>query len=176
MTNLSSAARPSCLALAASSRASMHKPLCLTSAKNSTSLLRIASVFIVYRAQKTANGLNGNLRTGNSLSTTSEQDLSNLTGVCFWNSIGERMAPHFLHQNCGRFSNRKARGSCVGKRCLRQILRNALASNKSKICRSRPFACHAGNPGGCPTIAGAEHSQFPVRPLPPHHLLHLPTA
>src|SRR5262245_41822125 len=162
MTNLSSAARPSCLALAASSRASMHKPLCLTSAKNSISLPRIASVFIVYRAQKTANGSNGNLRTGNSLSTTSEQDFSNLTDVCFWNSIGERMAPHFLHQNCGRFSNRKARESSVGKRCLPQILRNALASNKSKICPVGPSPCDAGNPSGCPTIGGAEHSQFPI--------------
>ena len=103
MTNLFSAGRPSSSALAASSRESMRESLCRIWANNSISLLRIACVSTASHGAETVNGWNGQRLTGNSSSTMCARDSSNLTGDCFWNSIGARTALHFSHQNCARF-------------------------------------------------------------------------
>ena len=70
---------------------------------------------------KTVNGWNGQRLTGNSSSAMCARDSSNLMGDSYWNSIGARTALHFSHQNCARSLNRKARGSCVGRRYLLRI-------------------------------------------------------
>ncbi len=117
----------------------MRGSLCRISANNSISLLRIACVSTGSHGAKTVNGWNGQKLTGNSSSTMCARDSSNLTGDSYWNSIGARTALHFSHQNCARSLNRKARESCVGKRCLLQI---RLTGRDSKWCSGRP----AGDP------------------------------
>ena len=49
------------------------------------------------------NGWNGKRLTGSFLSTTSARDSLDLTGAFFWNSIGDRTALHFLHQELRAF-------------------------------------------------------------------------
>src|SRR5438067_4865598 len=121
MTNLSSAVRPSSSALAASWDESIRRRFCPISAKNLTSLLRIACVSTGSHGAKTVNGWNGQRLTGNSLSTMCAQDFSNLTGAFFWNSIDARTVLHFSHQNCARSLNRKVRELFVGRRYLPRI-------------------------------------------------------
>src|SRR5436190_14320189 len=139
MTNLSSAGRQNFSALVASWDESSRTRLCRISAKNLTSLLRIACVSIGSHGAQTVNGWNGQTLTGNSSSTICARDFSNLTGGSSWNSIGARTVLHFSHQNYARSLNRKARESCVGKHCL---LRIRLSGRDSRWCSGRP----AGDP------------------------------
>ena len=137
MTSLSFAARPSSLELIASSRESMRKRFYPIWAKNSTSLPHIASVSTGSDGAKMVSGWNGQRLIGDFSSTMCGHDFSNLTGDCFWNSIGEQMARHSLHQTCGHFLKHKARGSFVGKRYLQRIRISDRDSNRYSCSRAR---------------------------------------
>jgi hypothetical protein len=170
MTNLFSEAQLNSSASAESSRASTRRNLCRISANDSISLPRIAYASTGSHVARTVGGLNGQKLIGNSSSTISAQDCSNLTGDSFWSSIGAPTVLHFSPRDCARSLNRKARGLFVGRPCLPRIRLSGRDSNGYEFVGQAHRLPFFGNRSGCPTTI-VPTSQFPVGAIPAQKLL-----